>query len=175
MSGVEAATLFAISQGVQTVGQIQGIQAQRAALARENYRIAAESRLAALRAIESENERRRIAEEELANNAAFQSIAGYSDDSMSFLNINKQVEKNMNKDVADIRLMGKVVNTKYSNMMFENSLKEKDLVFGGYTSIIAGLTSGYATYKYMRGNEQPKINQPYTYNSRGRTNYPYGL
>ena len=173
MSGVEAATLFAISQGVQTVGQIQGIQAQRAALARENYRIAAESRLAALRAIESENERRRIAEEELANNAAFQSIAGYSDDSMSFLNINKQVEKNMNKDVADIRLMGKVVNTKYSNMMFENSLKEKDLVFGGYTSIIAELTSGMATYKYMKGNQQPKIN--YKYNSRGRTNYPYGL
>jgi len=175
MSGVEAATLFAISQGVQTVGQLQSIQAQRAALARENYRIAAESRLAALRALEAENQRRQQAEEELANNAAFQSIAGYSDDSMSFLNINKQVSKNMNKDVADIRLMGKVVDTKYSSMMFENRMKERDLVFGGYTSVIAELTSGYATYKYMKGNKQPSINQTYTYNSRGRTNYPYGL
>ena len=36
MSGMEASTLFAISQGVQTVGQIQSIQSQRATLDREN-------------------------------------------------------------------------------------------------------------------------------------------
>ena len=175
MSGVEAATLFAISQGIQTVGQIQGIQAQRAALARENYRIAAESRLASLRALEAENQRRQQAEEEFANNAAFQSIAGYSDDSMSFLNINKQVAKNRNKDIADIRLMGKVVDTKYSSMMFENNLKQKDLVFGGYTSILAQLVSGTATYKYMKGTKQPDINTGYQYNSKGRIGFPYGL
>lgn len=93
MSGVEAATLFAISTGVQTAGQISSIQAQRAALARENYRIAAESRLAALRALEAENQRRADAEAELGQNLAFQSITGYSDDSMSFLNINNQVTK----------------------------------------------------------------------------------
>lgn len=150
MSGVEAATLFAISQGVQTVGQIQGIQAQRAALARENYRIAAESRLASLRALEAENQRRQQAEEEFANNAAFQSIAGYSDDSMSFLNINKQVASNMNKDVANIRLMGKQVQNKFGSMLFENNLKSKDLVFGGYTSVISELTSGYLQYRDLK-------------------------
>ncbi len=175
MSGVEAATLFAISTGVQTAGQISSIQAQRAALARENYRIAAESRLAALRALEAENQRRADAEAELGQNLAFQSITGYSDDSMSFLNINNQVKKNRDKDLADIRLMGKVVNQKYGQMIFENRMKEKDLVFGGYASIIAELTSGMATYKYMQGNKQPEINLKYQYNSTGRKNYPYGL
>ena len=153
MSGVEASTLFAISTGVQTVGQISSIQAQRAALARENYRIAAESRLAALRALEAENARKEEAERELAQNLAFQSIAGYTDDSMSFLNINKQVANNMNKDVANIRLMGKQVQTKFGSMLFENNLKEKNMVFGGYTSVIAELTSGYRQYRDIKETE----------------------
>ena len=153
MSGVEASTLFAISTGVQTVGEISSIQAQRAALARENYRIAAESRLAALRALEAENARKEEAERELAQNLAFQSIAGYTDDSMSFLNINKQVANNMNKDVANIRLMGKQVQTKFGSMLFENNLKEKNMVFGGYTSVIAELTSGYRQYRDIKETE----------------------
>lgn len=153
MSGVEASTLFAISTGVQTVGQISSIQAQRAALARENYRIAAESRLAALRALEAENARKEEAERELAQNLAFQSIAGYTDDSMSFLNINKQVANNMNKDIANIRLMGKQVETKFGSMLFENNLKEKNMVFGGYTSVIAELTSGYRQYRDIKETE----------------------
>ena len=70
---------------------------------------------------------------------------------MSFLNINKQVEKNMNKDVANIRLMGKQVQNKYGSMLFENQLKSKDIVFGGYTTVIAELTSGYRTYKDLKG------------------------
>jgi len=151
MSGMEASTLFAISQGVQTVGQIQSIQAQRAALARENYRIETEKRLARMQALEAENSRKEEANQQLAQNAAFQSTAGYYDDSMSFLNINKQVEKNMNKDVANIRLMGKQVQNKYSSMLFENQLKSKDIVFGGYTTVISELTSGYRTYKDLKG------------------------
>ena len=77
MSGMEASTLFAISQGVQTVGQIQSIQSQRAALARENYRIETEKRLARMQALEAENSRKEEANKQLAQNAAFQFTAGY--------------------------------------------------------------------------------------------------
>jgi hypothetical protein len=150
MSGVESATLFAISTGVQTAGNIASIQSQRAALARENYRIETEKRLAAMQALEAENARKEDALRELAQNKAFQSTSGYYDDSMSFLNINKQVEKNMNKDVANIRLMGKQVQNKFGSMLFENSLKEKDLVFGGYTSVITELTNGYLQYRDLK-------------------------
>ena len=54
------------------------------------------------------------------------------------------------KDIDTIRLMGQSVQTKYSQMAFENKLKSQDLTFGGYTSVIAGLTTGYGTAKYYK-------------------------
>ena len=147
----EASTLFALASISSSVGTVANIQSQRAAMARENYRIETERRMARLKALEEENAREEMLQNALANNLAYQSIAGFSDDSMSFLNINKQVEKNMNKDVANIRLMGKQVQNKYGSMLFENQLKSKDIVFGGYTTVIAELTSGYRTYKDLKG------------------------
>ena len=156
---IDSSTYFIAATGARTVGEIASIQSQRAALARENYRVETEKRLARLKAIEAENDRRDVALAELAQNKAFQSTAGYYDDGMSFLNINKQVENKMNKDVATIRLMGNAVDNKFRSMLFENTMKEKDLVFGGYTSIAIGLTNGMALYKYNKeGNKQPNIN-----------------
>ena len=156
---IDSSTYFIAATGAKTVGEIASIQSQRAALARENYRVETERRLARLKAIEAENDRRDVALAELAQNKAFQSTAGYYDDGMSFLNINKQVENKMNKDVANIRLMGNAVDNKFRSMLFENTMKEKDLVFGGYTSIAIGLTNGMALYKYNKeGNKQPNIN-----------------
>ena len=156
---IDSSTYFIAATGARTVGEIASIQSQRAALARENYRVETEKRLARLKAIEAENDRRDVALAELAQNKAFQSTAGYYDDSMSFLNINKQVENKMNKDIATIRLMGNAVDNKFRSMLFENTMKEKDLVFGGYTSIAIGLTNGMALYKYNKdGNKQPNIN-----------------
>ena len=156
---IDSSTYFIAATGAKTVGEIASIQSQRAALARENYRVETERRLARLKAIEAENDRRDVALAELAQNKAFQSTSGYYDDSMSFLNINKQVENKMNKDVATIRLMGNAVDNKFTSMLFENNMKEKDLVFGGYTSVAIGLTNGMALYKYNKeGNKQPNIN-----------------
>jgi len=156
---IDSSTYFIAATGARTVSEIASIQSQRAALARENYRVETEKRLARLKAIEAENDRRDVALAELAQNKAFQSTAGYYDDGMSFLNINKQVENKMNKDVATIRLMGNAVDNKFRSMLFENTMKEKDLVFGGYTSIAIGLTNGMALYKYNKeGNKQPNIN-----------------
>ena len=151
IAGASAASLFAAASVMSAIGSFSSIQAQRRALARENYRLETEAEMAKLQALEEENTRKEQQNIAIANNLAYQSIAGYYDDGMSFLNINKQVEKNMNKDVANIRLMGKQVQNKYGSMLFENQLKSKDIVFGGYTTVIAELTSGYRTYKDLKG------------------------
>ena len=96
--GVNASTMFAAAAVVSAVGTVASVSAQRKALARENYRLDTEAKLAEVQALENENARTADGWKELANNLAFQSTAGYLDDSRSFLNINKQVEKNMNKD-----------------------------------------------------------------------------
>jgi len=143
-----AATLMLISAGVTAVGTFSSMRSQQAALNRENYRLETESKMAALAAAQEENARRQYAEKEKANNLAYQSIAGYADDSMSFLNMNKQIVENRNKDISDIRLMGKSVDLKYRQMAFENQARMEAVTFGGYTSAIAGLVNGYGNYKY---------------------------
>ncbi len=147
---MSASQALMISAVVGAVGTVSSIRAQQAALARENFRLAQEAEMAKLAAIEEENARNRALKETLANNKAFASIAGYYDDSRSFLNISKQAEKEAAKDIDTIRLMGKSVQTKYSQMAFENKLKGEQLTFGGYTSVIAGLTTGYGTAKYYK-------------------------
>ena len=148
LAGSSAASLFAAASVMSAVGTFSSIQAQRRALARENYRLETEAEMAKLQALEEENTRKEEQKIALANNLAYQSIAGYYDDGMSFLNINKQVQKKAEKDIANIRLMGKNIQHKYSASLYENRLKEKNLVFGGYTSVIAELTTGYANHKW---------------------------
>ena len=147
---MSASQALMISAVVGAVGTVSSIRSQQAALARENFRLEQEAEMAKLAAIEEENARIRNLQETIANNKAFASIAGYYDDSRSFLNINKQAEVEAAKDIDTIRLMGQSVQTKYSQMAFENKLKSKDLTFGGYTSVIAGLTTGYGTAKYYK-------------------------
>ena len=77
MSGVEASTLFALASVSSSVGTMANIQSQRAAMARENYRIETERRMARLRALEEENAREEMLQNALANNLAYQSIAGF--------------------------------------------------------------------------------------------------
>ena len=87
-----AGTLFLASSAISAVSTVSSVQAQRAAMARENYRIETERRMARLRALEEENARKEMLQNALANNLAYQSIAGFSDDSRSFLNINKELK-----------------------------------------------------------------------------------
>ena len=143
-----AASLFAAASVMSAIGSFSSIQAQRRALARENYRLETEAEVAKVQALEEENNRQEQMKIALANNLAYQSIAGYYDDGMSFLNINQQVKKKAVKDIANIRLMGKNIQNKYTASLYENSLKDKNLVFGGYTSVIAELTTGDANYKW---------------------------
>jgi DNA-directed RNA polymerase specialized sigma subunit len=143
-----ASTLFLAASLSSAVGTAASIQSQRAALARESYRAETESKLAAVRALEEENARKEELNTSIANNLAWQSISGYSDDSRSFLNIQSQVRKKAEKDISNIRLMGKTTALKYQQMQLENKYKERELVFGGYTSVLTELYTGYGNYKY---------------------------
>jgi len=143
-----ASTMFAAAAIVSAVGTVASVQSQRRALARENYRLETEKKLAAVQALEEENARKEMLNDTIAQNLAWQSISGYSDDSRSFLNINDQAKNKANKDIANIRLMGKNIQNKYTSMLYENKYKENDLVFGGYVSAISELTTGYAQYDY---------------------------
>jgi hypothetical protein len=147
-----ASTLFLAASLSSAVGTVSSIQSQRAALVRESYRAETEAKLAAVKALEEENFRKQELNDSIANNLAWQSISGYSDDSRSFLNIQSQVRKKAEKDIADIniRLMGKTTSLKYQQMQLENKYKEKELVFGGYTSVIGELYTGYGNYKYYK-------------------------
>ncbi len=143
-----ASTMFAAAAIVSAVGTVASVQSQRRALARENYRLETEKKLAAVQALEEENARKEMLNDTIAQNLAWQSISGYSDDSRSFLNINQQAKNKANKDISNIRLMGKNIQNKYTSMLYENKYKENDLVFGGYVSAISELTTGYAQYDY---------------------------
>ena len=143
-----ASTMFAAAAIVSAVGTVASVQSQRRALARENYRLETEKKLAAVQALEEENARKEMLNDTIAQNLAWQSISGYSDDSRSFLNINEQAKNKANKDISNIRLMGKNIQNKYTSMLYENKYKENDLVFGGYVSAISELTTGYAQYDY---------------------------
>jgi hypothetical protein len=143
-----ASTMFAAAAIVSAVGTVASVQSQRRALARENYRLETEKKLAAVQALEEENARKEMLNDTIAQNLAWQSISGYSDDSRSFLNINEQAKNKANKDISNIRLMGKNIQNKYTSMLYENKYKENDLVFGGYVSAIGELTTGYAQYDY---------------------------
>lgn len=155
--GVSAATMMMASSVVSAAGQYQQIQYQKAANAREKTRYERESKMAQIEAIEQENLRRDMLNTTLANNIAFQAGSGYYDDSRSFLNINKQARIKGAKDIKNIKLMGLSVQQKYRDQMFENDIAMKSNVFGGYTSIIAGLTTGYADYKWNKTPKIPKI------------------
>ena len=148
--GVSAATMMMASTVVSAAGTYQQIQYQKAANAREKTRYERESKMAQIEAIEQENLRRDMLNQTLANNIAFQAGAGYYDDSRSFLNINQQARIKGAKDIKNIKLMGLSVQQKYRDQMFENDIALKSNVFGGYTSIITGLTSGYADYKWNK-------------------------
>ena len=150
--------MFAAAAIVSAVGTVASVQSQRAALQRENYRLETEKKLAAVQALEEENARKEMLNDTIAQNLAWQSISGYSDDSRSFLNINAQAKNKANKDIANIRLMGKNIQNKYTSMLYENKYKENDLVFGGYVSAISELTTGYAQYDYYgKGGSKKEI------------------
>ena len=176
MSVINPVTMMLASDAVSAVGTLHSMKAQKAALSRENVRYERERKVAALDAIEQENIRKDMLNETLANNMAFQSAAGYYDDSRSFLNISKQAEKKSEKDISNIRLQGQLIDQKYRDQMFENYASYKSNEFGGYVSIISGLATGYGNYDWYKGSKGvssvPKYD--YTY-GKGRTNYKYGL
>lgn len=143
---MQSSTLTGLSTAFSIVSTFSQMNAQKAALARENQRIEMEAKMAELAATQDENNRMDAMYKTLGSNLAFQAVAGYYDDSRSFLNIQDQTVKNAEKDIANIRLMGSSVQSKLGQLKYENTMKSRDLVFGGWTSIGGKLTTGYQSY-----------------------------
>ena len=155
--GIDPATMMMASAVVSSVGTYSNIQNIKAANERERVRYERERKIAEIQAMEEENIRKDMLNQTIANNLAIQSAAGYYDDSRSFLNINAQARKKAEKDIKNIRLMSKVVDLKMRDQMFENDIKAKSEIFGGWISIGDQLSSGYAMYDYYKGTgTQPK-------------------
>ena len=68
LAGSSASSMFMLSAAVGAVGTLSSIQAQKRALARENYRLDTEAKLAEVQALENENARTADGCKELANN-----------------------------------------------------------------------------------------------------------
>jgi hypothetical protein len=143
---MQSSTLTGLSTAFSVMSTFSQMNAQRAALARENQRIEMEAKMAELAATQDENNRMDAMYKTLGSNLAFQAVAGYYDDSRSFLNIQDQTVTNAEKDIANIRLMGSSVQSKLGQLRYENTMKSQDLVFGGWTSIGGKLTTGYQSY-----------------------------
>ena len=151
---IDPATMMMASAVVSSVGTYSNIQNVKAANQRERVRYERERKIAEIQAMEEENIRKDMLNQTIANNLAIQSAAGYYDDSRSFLNINAQARKKAEKDIKNIRLMGKAVDLKMRDQMFENDLKTKADVFGGWISIGDQLTSGYVMYDYHKDRDK---------------------
>lgn len=135
-----------LSTAFSVVGTFASMKAGQNAIDRENQRLETEALMAKLTATQDENEITQNMFKTLASNAAFQSVAGYYDDSRSFLNIQDQTVENARKDIASIRLMGEAVQSKIGQLKYENIMKQQDLTFGGWTTIAKELSTGYASY-----------------------------
>ena len=152
--GVGSGTMMMASAAANAVGIAYSLKAQKAAMQREQQRYEQERKVAQLQAIEQENSRKDALNQTLADNLAFQSASGYYDDSRSFLNISKQAINKAEKDLSNIRLHGVAIDKKYRDQMFENTLASKHNSFGGYVSIVSGLTSGYANYQWYKDEKK---------------------
>lgn len=135
-----------LSTAFSVVGTFASMNAQRNAIDRENDRLEIEAKMADLTATTDENDRTEKMFKTIGSNLAFQSIAGYYDDSRSFLNIQDQTVANAKKDIESIRLMGSMVQSKFGQLKYENTMKKQDLTFGGWTTIAKELSTGYASY-----------------------------
>ena len=74
LAGSSAASLFAAASVMSAVGTFSSIQAQRRALARENYRLETEAEMAKLQALEEENTRKEQQNIAIANNLVTMNI-----------------------------------------------------------------------------------------------------
>jgi hypothetical protein len=128
-------TMMIISGAVQAYGTYSEIQSSKVQSKIEQERYELKMKAANLDGLTQENNRKEEAEKTKKHNLAILSGSGYNDDSMSFLNIQKQVDIHTQKDITTIRLNTGAQLSDYSLASQAAHAQRKSDQFGGWVSI----------------------------------------
>ena len=118
-----------------------------------------EQKMAELKAIQEENNRRELAEDEIDANRAYWASTGFLDDSRNLIGANESVTKKMKSDIQDIRVNSYALQNKYELMKLSTASAAKNKVFGGYASIGSSMATGYSNYSLYTSSDTYKDKQ----------------
>ena len=153
-------TMFRIASfAFQAVGTVSDINDSKVQSKIEQDRYELKMKQANLDGLTQENNRIEEAEQTKKHNMAIVSGSGYNDDSISFLNIQKQVDLNAQKDITTIRLNTGAQISDYSLAAQAAKSQRKADQFGGWVSI-AG--TGLQTKAKVDAYSKPNTNKRYT-------------
>lgn len=152
-------TMMIISGAVQAYGTYSDIQESKVQSKIEQERYELNMKAANLQGLTDENDRKEDAIATKKKNLAIVSGSGYADDSISFLNIQHQVDLSAQKDITTIRLNTGATISDYSLAAQAAKSKRDSDQFGGWVSI-AGTT--LETKAKVDAYNKPKNTKRYT-------------
>jgi hypothetical protein len=152
-------TMMIISGAVQGIGTYSEIQQSKVQSKIEQQGYELKMKQANLDGLTQENNRLEEAEQTKKHNMAIVAGSGYGDDSISFLNIQKQVDLNARKDITTIRLNTGAQISEYSLASQAAKSQRKADQFGGWVSI-AG--TSLETKAKIDAYKKPNTNKRYT-------------
>tara|TARA_B100000131_G_scaffold297368_1_gene316060 strand:+ start:3129 stop:3596 length:468 start_codon:yes stop_codon:yes gene_type:complete len=144
-------TMMIISSAVQIGGAYRDIQDSKiqSEIEQEEYEL--KIKAANLEGLTKENDRNREAKDTKKNNLAILSGSNIDDNSVSFLNIQKEVDKKAQKDITTIRLNVGAKMSEYSLASAKAKVARKNEQFGGWVSIVnSGIETKAKIDKYKK-------------------------
>ena len=159
MSGDPMTMAIIANTAFQVAGTYSEIQDAKYQATIQKTQYENEQKMAELKAIQEENNRREIAEDEIDANRAYWASTGFLDDSRNLIGANKSVTKKMKSDIQDIRVNSYALQNKYELMKLSTASAAKNKVFGGYASIGSSMATGYSNYSLYTSSDTYKDKQ----------------
>ena len=159
MSGDPMTMAIIANTAFQVAGTYSEIQDAKYQASIQKTQYENEQKMAELKAIQEENNRRELAEDEIDANKAYWASTGFLDDSRNLIGANKSVTKKMKSDIQDIRVNSYALQNKYELMKLSTASAAKNKVFGGYASIGSSMASGYSNYELYKDTDTYKKRQ----------------
>ena len=147
MSGDPMTMAIIANTAFQVAGTYSEIQDAKFQAQVQKNQYENEMKMAELKAIQEENNRRELAEDEIDANRAYWASTGFLDDSRNLIGANESVTKKMKSDIQDIRVNSYALQNKYELMKLSTASAAKNKVFGGYASIGSSMATGYSNYE----------------------------
>ena len=159
MSGDPMTMAIIANTAFQVAGTYSEIQDAKYQASIQKTQYENEQKMAELKAIQEENNRRELAEDEIDANKAYWASTGFLDDSRNLIGANKSVTKKMKSDIQDIRVNSYALQNKYELMKLSTASAAKNKVFGGYASIGSSMATGYSNYSLYTSSDTYKDKQ----------------